>query len=74
MCQGSDIAMSFGVGCRCGSDLALLWPWLRTKARAQIPPLAWELSYAMAVALKKKKKKNQQQIVAIDNHYQVKKH
>ena len=38
--------MSCGVGCRCGSDPALLWPWCRPAASAPIRPLAWELSYA----------------------------
>ena len=41
----------------CGSDLALLQLWCRLVATALIGPLDWELSYAMAVALKKKKKK-----------------
>ena len=36
--------MSYSVGRRYGSDLALLWP------------LAWELPYATAAALKSKKK------------------
>ena len=35
----------------------LLWLWRRLAAAALIQPLAWELPYAMAVALKKKKKK-----------------
>ena len=38
--------MSYGVGCRCGSDLALLWLWYRLAAAAPIRPLAWELPYA----------------------------
>ena len=46
--------MSCGVGCRCGSDLALLWLWLRLAAVALIGPLAWEPPYALGVALKKK--------------------
>ena len=33
-------------------DLALLWLWYRPAAVAPIPPLAWELPYAAAVALK----------------------
>ena len=35
-----------GVGCRCGSDLALLWLWRRPVATAPIRPLAWEPPYA----------------------------
>ena len=54
--------MSYGVGGRCGSDLALLWLWCRLVATAPVRPLAWELPYAagaaieMAKRLKKKKK------------------
>ena len=47
--------MSFGVGCRCGSDPALLWPWHRPAAAAPIQPLAWEHPYATGAALKRKK-------------------
>ena len=55
--------MSCGVGCRRGSDLALLWLWRRPVAAAPIGPLAWEPPYAAGVAQemakrqKKKKKK-----------------
>ena len=45
--------MSYGVGHRCGLDLALLWP----VATAPIQPLAWEPSYATGAALEKAKKK-----------------
>ena len=48
--------MSCGEGCRCGSDLALLWLWCRPAAAAPILPLAWELPYATGVALKQKDK------------------
>ena len=40
--EGSDIAVSCGVGHRHGWDLALLWPWHRLAAVAPIQPLAWE--------------------------------
>ena len=55
--------MSCGVGCRCGSDPALLWLWCRPVATAPIQPLAWEPPYAAGAALEmakrqKKKKKN----------------
>ena len=46
--------MSCGVGCRRGSDPALLWPWRRPVATAPIGPLAWEPPYAIGAALKKK--------------------
>ena len=49
--------MSCGVGLRCGSDPALLWPWCRLAAVAPIWPLAWECPYASGAALKSKKKK-----------------
>ena len=55
--------MSYGIGpptwFRCGSDLMWLWLWLWLWPAA-VPltrPPAWELPYAMDVALKKKKKK-----------------
>ena len=50
--------MSCGAGCRHGLDLALLWLWCRPAAVAQIRLLAWELPYAMDVALERPKKKN----------------
>ena len=50
---GSGIAVSCGVGSRCGSDLALLWLWYRPLAIAPIIPLAWEPPYAMGAALEK---------------------
>ena len=37
-------------------DQALLWLWCRLAAAAVIRPLAWELPYAMGVALKRKEK------------------
>ena len=48
--------MSCGVGHRLGSDPSLLWLWCRLAATAPlIQPLAWDLTYALGVALKKKK-------------------
>ena len=38
-------------------DLVLLWLWCRPAAVVPIRPLAWELPYALGVALKSKKKK-----------------
>ena len=52
------IAVSCGVSCRQGSDPALLCLWCRLAATAPIRPLAWELPYAMSVALKRHKTKN----------------
>ena len=39
-----------------GLDPVLLWLGLVLAAVAPVGPLAWELPYAMGVALKKKKK------------------
>ena len=54
--EGSSVAVSCGVGCRCSSDPALLWLWCRSEAAAPIPPLAWEPPCAAGVALKKQTK------------------
>ena len=51
----SCIAVSCGVGHRCGLDLVLLWPWYRPAAVAPIGPLAWKPPYATGAALKSKK-------------------
>ena len=59
--------MSCGIGCRRGSDPALLWLWRRPVATAPIRRLAWEPLYAAGAAQeiakrqkkKKKKKKNE---------------
>ena len=47
--------MSCGIGCRHGSDLALLW-LCKPAAVAPIQPLTWELPYATGATLKSKKK------------------
>ena len=49
--------MSYGISCRHGSDLVLLWLWCRSAAIALIVPLAWEPPYAKGLALKSQKKK-----------------
>ena len=49
------VAVSCGVGCRRGSDPALLWLWRRREATAPIRPLAWEPPYAAGAALKRQK-------------------
>ena len=60
--------MSCGVGRRCGSDMALLWLWLRPAATVPIGPLAWEPPYAAGAALKRqkdqKKKKEKKKTIA----------
>ena len=53
MCQGSDVAMSCGVGRRRSLDLALLW--CGPAAAALIQPPAWEFSICCGMALKGKK-------------------
>ena len=55
--------MSCGVGCRRGSDPALLWLWCRLVARALIQPLAWEPPCATGAAqemAKRPKKKERE--------------
>ena len=49
--------MSYGVGHKRSSDLALLWLWCRLAATALIRPLAWEPPYATGAALKNTKRK-----------------
>ena len=57
---GSGVAVSCGVGHRCGSHPALLWLWCRLAATGPIQPLAWEPPYATGAAPKKKKKKERE--------------
>ena len=70
--------MSCGVGCRRGSDPALLWLWRRPVATAPIQPqpLAWEPPYAAGAAQEiattttkktkdKKKKKKENNILGV---------
>ena len=54
--SGSGVAVSCGVGRRCGSGPMWLWLWHRPAAVAPIGPLAWEPPYVECTALKKKKK------------------
>ena len=61
MGQGSIVALSCGVGCRHGSDLALLWLWRRLVSTAPIQLLAWESPYAAAAALEKSKRQKNKQ-------------
>jgi len=55
--------MSYGVGCRRGSDLVLLWLWRRPAAIAPIGPLAWESPYAVGAALEKAKRQKKKIII-----------
>ena len=50
--KGSGIAASFSVVCRCSSDPVLPWLWHWPAAAVPIEPLAWELPYAVCVAIK----------------------
>ena len=54
----SGVAVSCGVGCRRGSDPALLWLWRRPMATAPIQPLAWEPPYATGAAQEMAKRLN----------------
>jgi len=60
--QGSGVAVDCGVGCRRGSDPALLWLWRRPAATALIRPLAWEPPYAVGAALEKAKRQKDKKI------------
>ena len=57
------MAVSCGVGRRCGSDPALLWLWCRPVSAALIRPLAWEPPYAMSATLEKDKKTKKEEEV-----------
>ena len=61
MGQGHWVAVSCGVGCRCGLDPKFLWLWCKPAAVALILYLAWELPCSQAAgaagaALKRKNK------------------
>ena len=67
MDQGSSDALSCDVGCRHGSDPEFLLLWYRLADAAPVQPLAWELPYAMAVALKKAKQNKKKR----NDHYRI---
>ena len=48
----SGVALSYGVGRRCGPDPLLLCLWHRVAAAAPTGLLAWELPYAQRAVLK----------------------
>ena len=54
--KGASLAVSCGVGRRCGSDPTWLWLWCRLTAVALIRPPAWEPPHAEGAALKTNKK------------------
>ena len=64
------MAVSCGVGCRCGLDPALLWLWCRPAATAPIRPLAWEPPYATGSALEKAKNKTKQKKIPDSGDFQ----
>ena len=47
------------MGHRHGSDPTMLCLWHKPAAAAPIQPLAWELPYAISMALERKKKKKE---------------
>ena len=49
-----DLAVSCGIGRRCGSDPELLWFGCSPAAAAPMQHLTWELPYATGEALKRK--------------------
>ena len=51
----SSADVSYSIGHRCSSDLALLWLWHRLPAAALIGPLAWEPPYTSGAVLKRQK-------------------
>ena len=53
--KGFGIAVSSGIGHRCGSDLMLLWLWHRLAPVFLTGSLAWEPPYATGADIKKKK-------------------
>ena len=56
------VVVSYGVGCRRGSDLAWLWLWHRLAVAAPIRLLVWEPQYALGAVLEKDKNKQTKEI------------
>ena len=69
--EGSGVAVSCSVVCRCCSDPALLWLWCRPAAAAPIRPLAWEPPYAAGAALKIQKDKKNPKKSPSETRYKV---
>ena len=57
--------MSCGTGRRRGSDLAWLWLWHRSVARAPFQPLAWEPPYGVGFGPKKTEINKQKKITEV---------
>ena len=64
--------MSCDVGCRRGSDLALLWLWGRPVATAPIRLLAFEPPNAAGAALKRQKKKKKKNFFRVISYVDIK--
>ena len=62
------MAVSCGVGCRCGSDPVLLWLWCGPAAVAPIGPLAWEPPCAAGAAQRNDKKKKKKKTAFAESH------
>ena len=60
--------MSCGVGRRHHLDPALLWLWQRLPAAVLTQPLAWELPYAVGLALKRQNKQTNKQKTCIPHN------
>ena len=60
---GSNVATSYSIGHRCGSDLALPWLWHRPEVAVPIQLLVWKL-YMPQVSPSKEKKKKKENIQA----------
>ena len=58
--KGSSVAVSCGVGHKCGLDPEWLWLWCRPAAAAPIQPLASELPYAVGAGQKRKERKTKE--------------
>ena len=69
--KGSDVDVNCGIGCKHRSDPTLPWLWHRLEATALIRPLAWELLYALCVALKRLKKKKKERKKVNQNKIQI---
>ena len=61
--RGSGVAVSWGVGHRCGLDPELLWLWRRLVATALIGPLDWKPPYATGAGLNRQKTKQNKKIL-----------
>ena len=61
--------MSYAVGCRRGSDLALLWLWRGPAAIALIRPPSLGTSMCRRCALKRQKTKKKKDIQSLQNDY-----